>query len=86
MVKKSSQKSPIGPSEVLDKILNAKWGIIFRGVLGVILGYAFLSRAFDTGSWIQYFCALLFTVLGIKILKRYFTNDYGKQVKPRKTR
>lgn len=71
---------------LLDKLLHAKQGLIFRGVVGLLIGYAFLSRAFDTGSWIQYFCFALFTALGINLIKRSFiVENYGK-VKTRKTK
>ncbi|MFO0920673.1 MAG: DUF308 domain-containing protein [Candidatus Saccharimonadales bacterium] len=86
MPKKSNSQKRDDQQEILNKILHAKWSVILRGVLGIILGYAFLSRAFDTGSWIQYFTAVLFAILGIKILWRYFKEDYGKKVNQRKAR
>ncbi len=86
MPKKSNSQKRDDQQEILNKILHAKWSVILRGVLGIILGYAFLSRAFDTGSWIQYFTAVLFATLGIKILWRYFKEDYGKKVNQRKAR
>lgn len=86
MPKKSNSQKRDDQQEILNKILHAKWSVILRGVLGIILGYAFLSRAFDTGSWIQYFTAVLFAFLGIKILWRYFKEDYGKKVNQRKAR
>lgn len=86
MPRKSKPQKGSQRPEILSKLLYAKWGIIFCGVLGVVLGYAFLSRAFDTGSWIQYFTAVLFAFLGIKILWRYFKEDNGKKINQRKAR
>lgn len=86
MPKKSNSQKRDDQQEILNKILHAKWSVILRGVLGIILGYAFLSRAFDTGSWIQYFTAVLFAFLGIKILWRYFKEDNGKKINQRKAR
>lgn len=69
----------------LDKLLHAQLSLIVRGSLGIVFGYAFLSRAFDTGSYWQYSGALLFTFLGLRLLKRSFTNKYDK-LKTRKAR
>ncbi|MCA9331359.1 hypothetical protein KC968_00285 [Candidatus Saccharibacteria bacterium] len=41
-----------------------------RGLIGVVLAYAFASRAFSTGSFLQYGVAILFLVLGVKLLVR----------------
>ena len=71
--------------EWLSRIMHATPSLIFRGIVGIILGYAFLSRAFDTGSYWHYLGALVFTILGVRLLKRSFTNSYGK-FKARKTR
>ncbi|MCA9332829.1 hypothetical protein KDA00_03065 [Candidatus Saccharibacteria bacterium] len=71
--------------ELLDKLLHATPSLVFRGLVGVVLGYAFVSRAFDTGSYWQYGGALVFTILGIRLLKRSFTNNHAK-VKTSKTR
>lgn len=69
----------------LDKYLHATPSLLIRGVIGLILGYAFISRAFDTGSYWQYLGAFVFTILGIRLVKRSFTSSYGK-VKSRKAR
>ncbi len=50
-----------------------------RGVIGIIFAYAFLSRAFSTGSYWQYLAALLFFVLGVKLLVRSFKNYHGSK-------
>jgi hypothetical protein len=42
------------------------------GVLGVVLAYAFISRAFSTGSYWQYLGSLVFLVLGVKLFIRTF--------------
>lgn len=42
------------------------------GVVGLVLGYLFATRAIDTGSWIQYGIALLLFILGIKRIARAF--------------
>jgi|GEM_PF-5216710 len=48
------------------------------GLIGIVLAYAFLSRAFSTGSYWQYFLAVTFFVLGTKILIRVLKKIYGK--------
>lgn len=48
------------------------------GVLGIVLAYAFISRAFDTGSYWQYLGFVVFLVLGIKLIARSLKNHYGK--------
>ena len=82
----NSKQSQSGLPNIVDKLLHAKWGIVFRGLLGLLIGYAFLSRAFDTGSWIQYFCSILFFILGFSVFKKAFINSNGKSSKSRKTR
>ncbi len=47
-----------------------------RGLVGVVLAYAFVSRAFSTGSFLQYGVAILFLVLGVKLLVRAY-KSYG---------
>ncbi len=42
------------------------------GLLGMVLAYAFLSRALDTGSYWQYLGAVLLLILGIKLIIRAF--------------
>lgn len=73
------------PPEWFERLFHTTPSLVFRGAIGVVLGYAFLSRAFDTGSYWQYLGAVVFTILGFRLLKRSFTNNYGK-VKARKTR
>lgn len=45
------------------------------GILGLVLSYAFISRAFSTGSYWQYLGFLVFLILGIKLLVRTFKTD-----------
>jgi predicted tellurium resistance membrane protein TerC len=40
------------------------------GVVGVVLGYFFVTRAIDTGSWWEYLGTVIFTVLGVKLIIR----------------
>ncbi len=86
---KQLTKNKVKEPGLIDRLLHATPSLIFRGVVGLILGYAFLSRAFDTGSYWQYLGAGVFTILGFKLLKRSFTNNYGNgknRSKARKTR
>lgn len=82
MTKKTANKLS---AKKATQFLHTTPSLFIRGAIGVILGYAFLSRALDTGSYWQYLGAVVFTILGIKLLKRSFTNNYGK-VKTRQTR
>jgi uncharacterized membrane protein HdeD (DUF308 family) len=86
MPTKNNQTISSSQSGFVYKLMHAKQGLVFRGVLGIIIGYAFLSRAFDTGSWIQYFCSVVFTVLGVRLIKRSFTVEYNGKSKARKFR
>jgi hypothetical protein len=43
---------------------------LLGGVFGLILSYAFITRAFTTGSYWHYFFSLVFLVLGAKLLVR----------------
>lgn len=47
------------------------------GILGIVLAYAFISRAFSTGSYWQYALSIIFFVLGAKLLMRTFKHLYG---------
>jgi len=60
-------------AEIIAKALS--------GGLGVVLGYAFLSRAFTTGSYLQYFFAVLFTVLGFKLLSHIIKKYYERKTR-----
>lgn len=60
----------------IDRVFHAAPSLVFRGCVGILLGYAFLSRAFDTGSYWQYLGAVVFTVLGIRLLKRSLIKGY----------
>lgn len=40
------------------------------GLVGLLLTYLLGSRAFDTGSWWQYFGTLLLLVLSVRLLRR----------------
>lgn len=48
------------------------------GVFGILLAYAFISRAFSTGSYWQYFLFIVFMILGVKLLVRTFKYSYEK--------
>jgi putative Mn2+ efflux pump MntP len=48
------------------------------GMLGLVLSYAFISRAFNTGNYWQYLGFLVFLILGIKLLVRTFKSN-GKK-------
>ncbi len=45
---------------------------ILMGLLGLLLAYGLGSRAFDTGSWWQYFGTLLLLVLSVRLIGRAF--------------
>ena len=42
------------------------------GVIGLVLSYAFISRAFSTGSYWHYLAFAIFLILGVKLLIRTF--------------
>lgn len=84
MAKKAKQPVKQEPQRV-GRFLHATPSLIFRGSVGILLGYAFLSRAFDTGSYWQYLGALVFTILGIRLLKRSLIKSYDK-AKARRSR
>lgn len=42
------------------------------GAFGLVLAYAFISRAFSTGSYWHYLGFVVFLVLGIKLFVRTF--------------
>ena len=48
------------------------------GVFGLMCGYAFFSRALSTGSFIQYFLAILFFVLGTKLIIRAYKTYHDR--------
>jgi putative Mn2+ efflux pump MntP len=54
------------------EVATTKTSTFVFGVLGLIFSYAFISRAFDTGSFWQYLGSILFLVLGVKLLIRSF--------------
>ncbi|HUP26502.1 MAG TPA: hypothetical protein VM124_02555 [Candidatus Limnocylindrales bacterium] len=43
---------------------------LIMGLAGLLLAYGLGSRAFDTGSWWQYFGTLLLLVLSGRLLRR----------------
>lgn len=44
--------------------------MLIMGFIGLVLAYLLITRAFDTGSWGQYFGTLLLLILSIKLLIR----------------
>jgi hypothetical protein len=59
-------------------VLNSPVKKAAAGTVGLLLAYAFASRAIETGSLMQYFIAITLLVLSIKILIRSFKTQYGK--------
>jgi uncharacterized membrane protein HdeD (DUF308 family) len=61
---------------------TSKWEdqkiLALRGGVGVILAYAFLSRALSTGSYWHYLLAVVLMALGIPQLVRSFKIWYEK--------
>lgn len=50
--------------------LHGRAALLSRGVIGVVLAYAFIARALDTGSYWQYSSGIIFAVLGTSLLVR----------------
>ena len=50
---------------------------VLSGLLGLVLAYAFLTRALETGSYWQYLGVFVFTALGVKLITRTF-KKHGK--------
>lgn len=50
--------------------IRTKNGLIVSGVAGILLAYAFLTRALDTGSYWQYAGGVIFLLAGLKMLIR----------------
>lgn len=48
-------------------LLNSVWTRLGAAVVGLVLSYAFASRAIDTGSYWHYLASLVFLVLSIKL-------------------
>lgn len=48
------------------------------GVFGFVLAYAFISRAFSTGSYWQYLGFFVFMILGFRLIVRSFKIRNGK--------
>lgn len=42
------------------------------GVIGLVLAYAFVSRAFSTGSYWHYLGCVVFLFLGVKLLVKAY--------------
>jgi hypothetical protein len=50
--------------------LHSRTARIGAGVIGLILAYATVTRAFDTGSLWQYFIAVLLLILSVRLIIR----------------
>jgi hypothetical protein len=50
-------------------------GSISGGIIGLILAYALVSRAIDTGSYWQYLGTFLLLALSVKLFIRSFKNN-----------
>jgi hypothetical protein len=62
----------------MKSVLNTPLNMALAGGLGLLLAYAFASRAIETGSLMQYAATLLLVVLSLKLLIRSFKTQYGK--------
>jgi predicted tellurium resistance membrane protein TerC len=49
-------------------------GSIIGGIIGLILAYALVSRAIDSGSYWQYLGTVILFALSIKLFVRTFRN------------
>lgn len=49
---------------------NKQLFTILGGVFGLLLSYAFISRAFSTGSYWHYLAFIVFLILGAKLLAK----------------
>lgn len=56
--------------ETLRKSIQSPANLLALGGLGIVLAYAFVTRAIDTGSLGQYALALLFIGLAISMIVR----------------
>lgn len=55
-------------AKLADKAwFNSLQAVIGSAVAGLLLAYAFVSRALDTGSYWQYLAGLAFLVLSVKL-------------------
>jgi hypothetical protein len=61
---------------------TSKWEdpkiLALRGGIGIILAYAFLTRAFSTGSYWHYLLAVVCAALGTRLLVRSFKTKHDK--------
>jgi hypothetical protein len=60
-------------------VINTPLKLAAAGAVGLLLAYAFASRAIDTGSLFQYFVTFMLLALSIKLLARSFKIYYGKE-------
>ncbi len=51
---------------------KTKSALLFMGIVGIGLAYLLLTRAFDTGSWWQYFGTVTLLALSIRLIKHGF--------------
>ncbi|MES2971632.1 MAG: hypothetical protein V4702_04890 [Patescibacteria group bacterium] len=51
---------------------KTKSALLFMGTVGIVLAYLLLTRAFDTGSWWQYFGTVALLALSIRLLMHGF--------------
>lgn len=54
--------------------LHSRAARIAAGLVGLILAYLTVTRAFDTGSMWQYFIAILLLVLSVRLVWRGIRN------------
>jgi|APGre2960657505_1045072.scaffolds.fasta_scaffold188034_2 predicted tellurium resistance membrane protein TerC len=52
-----------------DQFKTPAAGIVM-GIIGLVLAYLLLSRAFDTASWWQYLGTLLLLVLSVRLISK----------------
>ncbi len=49
---------------------NTRTSLMGMGFIGLVLAYLLLTRAFETGSWFQYFGTVGLLVVGIRLIFR----------------
>lgn len=54
---------------------NSKPTLIIMSLLGLILAYLLITRAFFTGSWWQYLGTLVLLILSVRLFKRAFAKN-----------
>jgi predicted tellurium resistance membrane protein TerC len=60
------------------KVQPGQIGSLIGGIIGLILAYALVSRAIDTGSYWQYLGTFLLLILSIKLFIRTFRSNGDK--------